>query len=153
MKPFFSVFEAAVLSVLLILGAADSSSLWAQGPKGQAVGVKKNWVERTEAKSLSGQVSYVDSDYISIVYDRNNTTGEESEIGFWLDGSEALERKNALSEIHYGDAVQISFDEVVEEYDGQTLSDGTVAREKSVGKRKARGITFVRPAAGPMTSR
>jgi lipopolysaccharide export LptBFGC system permease protein LptF len=86
-------------------------------------------------KEVEGEISAIGKDYIAVVYERDNTKGEEYEILLPIDKDIKLVRKKSLDQIGVGDKVSIQYEELTEEY-----------KEGPKQKRRAKIISFVKPA-------
>ena len=103
------------------------------------------------SKTTTGTVSYIDARYISVVYQTDEKEGVEYEIGFHLNEGVKLERFKDIGQINRGDTVELTYDEVQEEYEAKS-NDGTSKTEMRILERKPRVITFVRPAKPELSS-
>lgn len=86
-------------------------------------------------KGISGEVSGISKDFISIIYHRDEGTGIEKEIMLPISKTIIVEHKQSISQISIGDLVDVEFEEVSEEgKDGIKI------------KLEAKVIRFVRSA-------
>lgn len=133
-----------VFSLLLVSAVGKVDAAPSQGKKVVRTDVV---AETASPKAVTGTISYVDGKYISIVYNTDSADGTEYEIGFWVDEATqaAPEWKKDLTKLNTGDTVDISYDEMIEEYDA-LLEDGTKERKARVKEFKPKGLTFRAPA-------
>jgi len=124
-----------LISVLFLLGAIVVSGTC--GEK-EAVTVSR--------KEISGEVSAVTSKFISIVYQRDETKGEEFEMPFDLDKSVRLRHIKRLSDIQPGDTVKIIFDESNKSVT-ETGRDGNPETKTRTLERKPKEVVFIKPKA------
>ncbi len=87
--------------------------------------------------TVSGEVTVIGKDFISIVYDHDYDTGTEYEIMIPLEKSTALKHKKNLSEIKAGDLVSVEYEKPV---------------EGSKRKVKARTINFIQSGISGLTT-
>ncbi|MCK5260466.1 MAG: hypothetical protein KAJ70_05335 [Candidatus Omnitrophica bacterium] len=89
-----------------------------------------------ENKTITGEVGFINSKFISIIDSRDDNAGSEHEMLIYLDENVDVQRKNSLGEIKAGDTVQIQYEKTT-----KTLKD--VRKSKKVVK----GVKFLRAAA------
>lgn len=122
--------KISVIAVAGILFLAISAAAFAQrDDKGRKI------IKRASGE-ISGEISAIGRDFISVIYKRDEKKGAEYEVLVPIDAGTKLERKRSLSELNLGDTVNIQFEDM-------TLEDA--GREKNM-ERKAKVISFVRPA-------
>ena len=85
-------------------------------------------------KSIKGEMDYVGSQYINLVYDRKEGTEYEMELPY--DKNLKLTNKRKLGDFVRGDIVQVMYEETA------WTDEGGMERKR----RKATEIQFVRPA-------
>jgi hypothetical protein len=88
------------------------------------------------AEEVSGEISGISKDSISIVYSRDEARGVESEILLPLNNETKLERVKNLADLNIGDTVTVSYKKTKE-----TTEEG-----KQIIQIKTEKIKFVRPA-------
>ncbi|MDO8748549.1 MAG: hypothetical protein Q7J72_05480 [Candidatus Omnitrophota bacterium] len=91
------------------------------------------------AKEIQGEVAGISKDSIAIVYNRNETTGEEYEMSFPVAKEVGIEHKKSIKEIAVGDTVNVQYEEVTEKYTEDEEKDPEI-------NRKVKVITFLRSA-------
>ena len=116
-----TVFVSACLGALLYNREAEA----VQGAKDV---VKEN-------KTISGEVGFINSEFISIIDHRDTDEGIEHEILLYLDKDVAVIRKDSLNEIKLGDTVQL-------QYEKTTKTSKNVRKSKKVIKE----VRFLRKA-------
>lgn len=82
-------------------------------------------------KEIQGEVSYINKNFISVIYKRQGTT--EYEMMFPLDNKIKLVHKQSLGQIVAGDTVSVEYDETL-----------TATKDAKGVERKAKVIYFVR---------
>ena len=119
-----------VLSALAVLGIG--STVYAQADK--------NILNTTqELKEVQGEVTWIGQGKIAVVYNRDEKA--EYEMLLPYDNSVSIKNKRKMSDIKAGDTVKIEYEEKVIEY-----------KDRKEGKLKATAVTFIKPAAAPLTS-
>ncbi len=88
------------------------------------------------AKEVTGEVSGIADDSISIIYKEEKAAGVEYEILLPIDQGTKVERIKDLNQIKVGDTVTVEYADTVE----------TDAEGKEITKRISKVIKFVRPA-------
>lgn len=94
-------------------------------------------------KEVSGKVSAIRSNFITIVYKKNVEKGIEYEIDFPIDKDVRVVHKKSLSEIKAGDMVIVKYEQEQKE-DEVIKDDGSIERIIKIIGRKAKVITFIR---------
>lgn len=99
-------------------------------------------------KGVSGEVSGIGKDFISVVYHRDEEVGIEKEIMFPISKTIIVEHKQNISQISLGDLVDIEFQEVTEESQNgiKTKLEAKVIRFVRSAQKKPQ--TFKRPEPG-----
>lgn len=125
------------LVAVLVLGFVNSGFTQVSKEKEpEAPKETKENIIKSVTKEVSGEISAIGKDYISIIYKRDEKKGTEYEMLVPIDTSTKLERKKSLSELNIGDTVKIQCEDM-------TLED--TSGEKKM-ERKAKVISFVSPA-------
>ena len=125
----FSICVCAFLYIgLVFVQSADAAS-------------KKPQIK--DARSITGTVSIIRDNYISIVFKTDSATNEDYEMIFLLDETVTFQRAE-LSELEEGDTVLISFDEFSEEDDKGA---------KKFKKRITKNIKFLHKASKSLRSK
>ncbi len=93
-------------------------------------------IVKTSTKELTGTISGISIDSISLVYKEDKQKGIEYEILLPLNSDIEIQHKKSLKDFNVGDMASVAFDEVVIELPGG---------EKKV-ERKIKMISFVRSA-------
>ncbi len=88
-------------------------------------------------ETVSGEVSAIDKNYISIVYDRDYDSGTEYEILIPFDSKTAVKHKTKIADIKKGDLVSVEYEKPVEAKDG---------------KLKAKSVNFIQSGVGELVS-
>ena len=86
-------------------------------------------------KGVSGEVSAISKDFISVVYRRDEAKGSEEEIALPVAKDVIVEHKKSIAEIGAGDLVDVELEEYTEE-----------TPEGPKSKREAKVIRFVSAA-------
>ena len=141
------VVIVTVLSFLYI-GVVDA----APKPKTEKITRRRVISETPVAKSVIGTISYVDGKYIAIVYGKDNKTGIEKEIGFWLNQEVTYARIGSAAELNEGDTVEIEYEEIQQMVD-LTKGDKTVERTTRVKKFEPKVVKLRSPAKGKLRSK
>jgi len=100
-----------------------------------AEAAKDEVVVSQEDKAVSGEVGFINSDFISIIDSQGDVEGYEHEQLMYLDKDVEVKSKSSLSEIKLGDTVQIDYEEKTK------ASKGVNKKEKAV-----KTIKFLRAA-------
>lgn len=108
------------------------------GPKGKtehsAGPEKAERIIKQEIKKISGELSSINNDFISILYKRDLEKGVDYEILLPLDKNVQLKYINKLKDLKEGDRISITYDE-----------DTVELENRQESRRKAREITFIGP--------
>ena len=85
-------------------------------------------------KSIGGEVSAINKNYISVVYHRDLNKHSQDEIGIPIGAGVTVEHKKDISQIGMGDTVEVKYEEsVIKDKEGNKSS-----------KRVAKVVTFIR---------
>lgn len=117
------------LMVILILGFARTGFMQDAEKKERAI--------KTAKGGVSGEISGISKNYISVVYEKDTENGIEYEMLLPIDKDIQLEYKKSLGEMKIGDRVSI-------QYEDTTTED---SEKQKTFKREAKVVTFVGPAA------
>lgn len=143
---FFKILRIlGVLSAFLFAIVMGKVLAQSENAPGKAKGGKDVVSESAVAKTIRGAVSYVDNKYVAVVYNRNDQTGEEEEIGFWIDQEVSFNHMKNLGQLGVGDTIDIQYDEVKEDY-SEIKPDGSEVPKTRVKAHRVKGLTFISPA-------
>lgn len=117
-----------ILVMIVVLGLCGASG---------ADGERKKKIIGKAQKEIQGEISWINSRYIAVAYNRDPVKGSEDEILLPIDSNLKLEHKRSLDQIKAGDLVRVQYDEETEEDDKGNKKDS----------RKAAVISFIK--AGP----
>ncbi|HNQ51308.1 MAG TPA: hypothetical protein PLP56_06330 [Candidatus Omnitrophota bacterium] len=109
MKKLIALFVVCLFTFVSGAGFAKDEI-----PKGKG---KKEPIVSSSVKQVQGEVSNIGKRFISLVYDRNEEAGTESEMLFPIDAQHIkLEHKRSISEISQGDTVLIIYREEISDF-------------------------------------
>lgn len=98
---------------------------------------KKEPIVTSEIKNIQGELIWVGRNFISLVYERNDKTGEEKEIRLDLDPKTVvLEHIRSIGQLNAGDTIFVTYVDETEDY-------GTTKKNTL----RIKTIRFLRPAA------
>lgn len=132
-----------LLSLLILLWVSSAFAGWDKDSLAEN--------QQVILKKVTGTVSYLDGKYIAVVYEKDKDSGDEYEIGFFVQSDLKLQHKRKLSDIKRGDTVQILYEELQEEYE-EVKDDGKKEMKTKIVDRQAKALTFIKPARGDLTS-
>ncbi|MDD5745729.1 MAG: hypothetical protein PHO30_00550 [Candidatus Omnitrophica bacterium] len=116
----------AVMMIMAAVLLSMISSAFAENNKSVAGQTKA-------VKEVQGEISGIGKDYISIIYQKDDTAGVDYEIMLPMTPDMQLEHKTDLDNLKAGDVVRVQYEETTEQDDKGPKSS-----------RKAQGITFVK---------
>jgi hypothetical protein len=119
---------------LISTGYCQSSKALEKSKGSEDVLIEEPEVYRTE--TMSGEVSWVGKNYISIVYDRDYDTGTESEIMVPVTEKTVFKHVKGLKELQQGDLVSIEYNKPL-----------------GKGKTNARVVTFIQRSVSDLVSK
>jgi hypothetical protein len=123
------------LIVILVLGLAPLS--FGQKNKNEVV------IRKTEVKEISGEVSGISSNSISILYGQNEKTSFE--MALTIDKDTKVEHKKSLKEIHTGDMVLVRYEETTETYKEKAEKGQMKDVTRRLG-RLVKAVVFIKAA-------
>ena len=97
-----------ILVMIVVLGLCGASG---------ADGERKKKIIGKAQKEIQGEISWINSRYIAVAYNRDPVKGSEDEILLPIDSNLKLEHKRSLDQIKTGDLVRVQYDEETEEDD------------------------------------
>ncbi|MEA3437057.1 MAG: hypothetical protein U9R43_11370 [Thermodesulfobacteriota bacterium] len=97
---------------------------------------KKEKVIKTVSGVVSGEISSISENFISVVYENDKEKGIEYEMLVPIDKDVKIEHKASLSELNIGDRVSI-------QYEDATVEDSD---KRQMLKREAKIVRFIRSA-------
>lgn len=115
------------LLLVIILGSGLSASSAADE-------VRKKKIIKKAQNEVQGEISWINSRYIAIAYNRDPVKGSEDEMLLPIDSTLKLEHKQSLDQIKIGDLVRVRYDEETEEDEKGNKKDS----------RKAAIISFIK---------
>ncbi len=121
---------ANALVIIILLTFISIAGAQEQAQEAGAVDEDQSTVE-----IVSGEVTEIGKDYISVVYNRDFDAGVEYEIMIPLDNDTGLKHKASLSEIKKGDLVSVEY------------------LKSSKGKLKAKTVNFVQASVDALASK
>lgn len=98
-------------------------------------------------ETVSGEVSGIDKNYISIVYERDYDSGTEYEMLIPIDSKTAVKHKTKLADIKVGDLVSVEYEKPVPE---DEVSEDETFKDKR--QTKARVVNFIQSGVGNLVS-
>lgn len=125
---------------IVVLGLIISSAIpgFAAADKLSADSEKKEEVVLNKSMgTITGTISAVSSDSISVAYHEDKAKGIEYEMLLLLDNAFTIENKKNLSELKVGDTVKITYEDVTSE---------KIENKEQKVERKAKIVSFVRSA-------
>ena len=120
--------QTVILTILVSACACVLPYIYAEAAQDGKDVVKEN-------KTISGEIGFINSEFISIIDSRDTDAGIEHEILMYLDKDAQVTRKDSLNEIKMGDTVEI-------QYEKTTKTSKDVRKSKKVIK----GVKFLREA-------
>ncbi|MFA5356680.1 MAG: hypothetical protein WC301_04675 [Candidatus Omnitrophota bacterium] len=122
---------AMVLAFFLAFYAGTAGIVLAQGSS-------KDEAKRVNViKEVNGEISWINKSNISVIFQRDDETGTESEMLLPLAPGIKIAHKRSISQLSRGDMVRVQYEEVIEE---------TPEGGRTLISRKAKMITFLRAA-------
>ena len=111
--------------------------------------------QKIVVKEISGQVSGISNNFISVVYKSDTEKGTSYEIAFMIDSESKKElkikNKKTLNEISSGDLIKIKYEEISEEVE-RMRKDGKMHKVPKIVGKRVKVITFLRPKASDSSS-
>ena len=102
-------------------------------------------------RETSGFVSVVTPDYLSVVYDKDDESGAESEIGFRRGDNPELRNKRRWEDIRVGDSIAVEYEEEFE-FVTRVNESGVEEKYTKVISRKAQTFIFDESSNSPLIS-
>lgn len=129
-----------LVKTIVVLGLIISSTIpgFAAADKLSADSEKKEEVVLNKSMgTITGTISAVSSDSISVAYHEDKAKGIEYEMLLPLDKTFNIENKKGLNELKIGDTVKITYEDVA--------SENVNSKEQKI-ERKAKIVSFIRSA-------
>lgn len=125
-----------LVKISMVFGLIISLALpgFAAGDKSEE---KKEAVINKSTGTITGTISTIKSDSVSIAYHEDKAKGIEYEMLLLLDNVFTIENKKNLSELKVGDTVKITYEDVTSE---------KIDNKEQKVERKAKIVSFVRSA-------
>ncbi len=136
------VLAAAIFFTFICIGCVLAQEE-ATPPQNQAANEEKPASQNADedtftVETVSGEVSWVGKDYISLIYNRDYDKGAESEVMVPITDETVLKHVKSLKDIQKGDLVSIEYNK---------------PSEKSKGKASARSVTFIQKGVSGLVSK
>ncbi len=124
------IYSGIKISLAIVLLSGLMGTVFAEDKE------KKEKIVKTASSVVSGEISGISENFISVVYETDKEKGIEYEVLVPIDKDVKIEHKKSLSELKIGDRVSIR-------YEDTTVED---SKKRQTLKRKAKVIRFVRSA-------